>query len=610
MKTRNTLILLGVAVSLFAFIYFYESKLPSTQEARERETQVVRMDREKIDGITITNNEDKVELRKRDNDWHVEAPVKDRADSDAVAALLTSVETLRKEAVVDEKGGKKAELREYGLTKSNLRLKLHGKDAPPELLFGKDAAVEGKMYVRLENSDAAFVVGNELKNQLTKKPDDFRDHRLTSLTAAQVQKLTISSSAGAIELEKKADDWQINKPLVARADNSKIQDTIAQAITTRIDSFIAESNPAGAGLSEPRGTVTFVAEGQKKPVVLQIGNAPEKDPEKVYAKLSTRESVYLLPKKVADLLNLKPNDLRDRHLLRVNFDSVDRINIEPSGKPKVVLARKGEDWTLKNGGDHTANTAEVKRMIADIQGAEVNAFVADVASDLPKYGLDHPTLKVTLSAYASENTAETKAGESEIETIIFGKTEGENVYAKLDDEPFVVSVKKTLADRIFADPVQWQDVTIFKLKPDDISTLEIAKENQAVVSLTRSDKAWKAGKPDAKVNETNVQSLLNTLAALRAARWASAADQEGGTRPDLTITFKTKDHQTQKLTLGATTPDGMWLATASSVNGTFVLPRPDVEALQLPLLENARVETPASSAADSVVTEPVTIPNP
>jgi hypothetical protein len=68
--------------------------------------------------------------------------------------------------------------------------------------------------------------------------------------------------------------------------------------------------------------------------------------------------------------------------------------------------------------------------------------VADVATELPKYGLDQPQLRVTLSSYASENTPDTQAGEKPIATVLFGREEGENVYAKLEDEPFVVSVPK------------------------------------------------------------------------------------------------------------------------------------------------------------------------
>ena len=39
------------------------------------------------------------------------------------------------------------------------------------------------------------------------------------------------------------------------------------------------------------------------------------------------------------------------------------------------------------------------------------------------YGLDKPQLQLTFSSFASENTAETKAGEEPFATIAFGKDE-------------------------------------------------------------------------------------------------------------------------------------------------------------------------------------------
>src|SRR5947208_5984815 len=99
---------------------------------------------------------------------------------------------------------------------------------------------------------------------------------------------------------------------------------------------------------------------------------------------------------------------------------------------------------------------------------QVTIFVAYVASVLPKYVLDKPQLRVTLSSFASENTAETKAGEHPLATLAFGRIDGENVFARCGDEPFIVAVRRSILDNIFADPLQWQELTIFKFKPEQI----------------------------------------------------------------------------------------------------------------------------------------------
>src|SRR5581483_7568195 len=456
MKTRNTVLLFLIAAGLFAFIYFYESKLPTTQEAAEQEKHLVNIDRDKLTGITITNNEDKIVLRKTDGKWRLDAPVKDSADGAAITQLLTSVELLRKETTLEDQGQQKLDPKDVGLGKPGVSLKLETADKPVEIWFGKDAAVEGKIYVRLANSDTIYVVSNELKNQVAKKADDFRDRRLTDVNAAQVTKVQIKSAAGEIELQKDREHWKLNKPISARGDDAKISDQIAQTLNSRIDTFVTGdvTTAAAAAIADPRGTVTLYSEGSNTPTVLQISKTSEKDKDKVYVKLSTRDSIFLMPKGVGDILEVKPNDVRDKHLVRLNLDIVDRVNIEPAGKPKITLARKQEDWTIKTSGDKPANAGEVRKMADALQNQQVTAFVADVATDLPKYGLDQPQLKVNFASYASENTAESKAGENSIVTVLFGKIDGDNVYAKLDNEPFIVSVPKAILENIHTAAVE------------------------------------------------------------------------------------------------------------------------------------------------------------
>jgi hypothetical protein len=354
------------------------------------------------------------------------------------------------------------------------------------------------------------------------------------------------------------------------------------------------SNLAAFGLQEPRGTVTLTTEGEKKPVVLQIGLPVEKEKDKVYVKLSTRNSVLVVPKAIEGLLATKPNDVRDRNLLRVEADIVDRITLEPKNGEKIVLARKGESWVRKVGDrDEAINEVAAARLLSELQNQQVVDFVADVATELPKYGLDQPAVKVTLSSYASENTAETKSGEKPIVSVLLGQSDGDKVYAKLDDEPFVVSVSKTLLDHLLLDPLQWQNLVIYQNQAEEISALEIAREGQPTVTLERDkDKKWTLVKGDGQVNQVNVQSLVNTLAGLRAVRWIGATTPEHGlAEPKITVSFKTTAGAV-KLTFGAQTPDLLTYASVEGKAGTFGASQPDVTAFQLPLIEASPAPAP------------------
>ena len=608
MNWRTTLILAVVVLAGFAYLRFFEMKQPSTEEAKRQAQNVVNLDRNKVDGVIIQNGDEKIEIRRHDNKWRLETPFKDQADGALVDNLLSDLETWQKEGTIPAKDidADKSKLNEYGLNRPKLKLKLIGSDRPPEILFGKDAALEGRMYVRFENSKETFLAKQSVKKDIDKKAEEFRDKKLTDLTTAQVRRTALKTPAGEMELEKKGDHWDIVKPLRARADDEKVGDLIAQVTTARIQQFVADDHGdlRPYGLAEPRGSITlFSQEGKKdqkveiadsikvfgqedKGQMLQIGSVPEKEKDQVYVRFAPRGAVYTLPKKIEEVLNIKPADLRDYHLVRIDTNVLDRITIDVPGKGKTVLARKDGNWTIASRNNAPADSGAVRRLIDTLQNQRVTKFVEDVASNLAKYGLDKPHLQLTFSSFASENTAETKAGEQPFATLAFGKEDGDNVYARLTDEPFVVAVRRGLLDQISADPLQWQELSIFKFKPDEIHRLSITTDKE--LSLERGENnQWHWLKGNGAIDRTNVQSVLDRLSSLHALRWLGATKpQDGFEKPQLTLALTTSSDNkvSHKLIIGAPASDGTWCAHVDGREGTFVISNSDLNSLRLPLV--------------------------
>ena len=611
MNWRTTLVLAAITLGVFAYLRFVEMKQPSTEEAKRQAQNVVKFDRNKINGIVIQNGDEKIEMRRRDNRWRLETPIKDQTDSSLIENLLSDLENWQRDGTISAKEieADKNKLTEYGLNKPKLRLKLIGQDRPPEILFGKDAALEGKMYVRFENSKETFVAGQSVKKDIDKKPEEFRDRKLTDLITAQVSRIILKMPAGEMELQKKADHWEIVKPLRARGDDQKINDLIAQITTARIQQFVADDHGdlSPYGLVEPRGAITLFTQADKPGQLLQIGGIPEKEKDQTYVRFALRGFVYTVPKKIEEILNTKPDDLRDRHLVRIDTNVLDRITIEVPGKGKLVLARKDENWTIANRQNTPANSGEVRRLIDTLQNERVTKFVEDVASNLAKYGLDKPQLQLTFSSFASENTAETKAGEQPFVTVAFGKVDGDNVYARLADEPFVVALRRGLLDQIFTDPLQWQELSIFKFKPEQIHRLSVITDKEFLLERGENNQ-WRRLKGSGEINQNNVQSLLNTLSNLHAVRWLEATPpQHGFEKPQLVVTFTTlaDDKASHKVTIGSGTSDGTWFARVDEREGAFVLSNPDLNTLKLPLVSQPmRSPSPSPSATASPTAKP------
>ncbi|HEU0209390.1 MAG TPA: DUF4340 domain-containing protein, partial [Candidatus Udaeobacter sp.] len=413
--------------------------------------------------------------------------------------------------------------------------------------------------------------------------------------------------------------------LRARADDQKVNDLISQVTSARIEKFVADDRGdlRPYGLAEPRGSITLFDQEQKKDQkieigesikvagqndkgqTLQIGTVPEKEKEQVYVRFAPRGSVYTLPKKVEEILNTKPADLRDNHLVRIDTNILDRITIDAPGKNKTVLARRDGNWTIASKNNAPADSGAVQRMIDTLQNERVTKFVEDVASDLPKYDLDKPQLQLTFSSFASENTAESKAGEQPFATIAFGKEDGENVFARLTDEPFVVAVRRGLLDQISPDPLRWQELAIFKFKPEQIHRLSITTDRE--LSLERNqNNQWRWLKGAGTINQANVESLLNALSNLHAVRWLGPmTPQQGFDKPQLVIAFTTSpDNKTaHKLTIGAQNNDGTSCARVDGRDGTFAISNAELTKLKLPV-EQQTAPSPSPTASVTVSPTP------
>lgn len=608
MKLKTTLTLVLLAAALFAFVKIYESKVPTTREAEEKEGRILGdFDRGVVKSVEIRNNDSTIELLRKDDSWRMEDPVRDRADSDAITRLMTTLELMKSKAQIDGKITDE-QMRDFGIKNSRLRIRIEreGEDSL-KLIIGNDTPIENQgYYVKLDGRDAVFVVNNDLKTQLGQGPEAFRDHKLINQSADEVEQVSIKTKAGEIEAVRDGEEWKLNKPFKARGDEEKLRDLIARITNARVQDFV--SGEEGAGPGESAGSVALRFHGEKEPVVLTIGDkveapkpaadAPAGTPPPapgVKVTVTGRNGIYVLNSAIGGILETRPNDIRDRRLIRLNPDIVDRFTITPAGGGPLTLIRKEEDWLVHDGGEHPANSAQALALLQTFHNQRVTEFVSDVASELEKYGLKNPELRITFSSYASENTAESQAGENEIATLSFGKIEGDKVYARLEDEPFIVAVGKGLLDQIPASAALWRSLSVLKVEPSSITGLEVTRGKSAPIALKREGDDWTS--PAGKVLPGNVQSMANTLGNLRAVRWAGKpAPEYGLDNPSGKVVFKTEDGTARTLIIGARTPEQMYFAQLDGEPAVFVMSKPDYDTIEASLIESA---APAATATAS-----------
>ncbi len=541
MKPRTTLILLVIALALAAAILALDRFSQKTRDRHERTAHLVEVNRADIEGITIQNSAGLIKVKAESDSWKMVAPWQDDADSGVIDQLLDALQGLRPEDVITDlgKGDKKRQiLNDFGLNKAKLRLKLEGKHMPPELIFGQETPVPDRGYVRIQDEDAVYVVPDDLKKIVSKSPEDFRDHRMTPFLTTLIDRAIFQVSGGEIELAKEQDNWQLVRPIKARASNDAVVDILTRMNQTQISKFVSEnkSNPGSFGLDSPADVLTLFG-GEGKKFEIEIGGAVPSDPQAIYAGLPERNTVVEVNKGFAGLFNITPNDLRDRKIARLNSDLIDRVTIENAGQPKIVLAREENRWRFLSPMNAPANANNIQRLIQEINDDEVTAFVSDTATDLAKYGLDQPKLKIFFSSYSSENTAESDAGEVVLSTLEFGHSEHGVTYARLKEEPYIFSISDQMVADLPKTNFNFRSLDVLDLKRDELISVNVQKAGDEPLDLIRDAKGkWLLKGHENRQNDGQIQLFFTALTGLRAAAWAGDLNAEYGLdQPSLEI---------------------------------------------------------------------------
>jgi hypothetical protein len=148
--------------------------------------------------------------------------------------------------------------------------------------------------------------------------------------------------------------------------------------------------------------------------------------------------VVLVDGKALDELARSPDDLRDRTLLSgLEPRDIKRMRVRAGGQ-SIVVVRSGEnDWKLVEGGKGAAKAATVDNLLYALRALKWKTIAAPTGDEPAKYGLDAPTLEVTLL----------KADGSEAGVLLVGKREGEQAWVKLKSAPAIYTVDvKQLGD--------------------------------------------------------------------------------------------------------------------------------------------------------------------
>ncbi len=515
MKFKSTLILLLIAMISGGGLYFLIKikKVPTTEQRVEQERHVVQLKAGEVSAIEIQGLDRNFQFEKRDGKWFFVKPLQVRANGAELEGLLSTIEFLqsRRMLMPEDLAEAKRTLGDYGLEKPRFLARLTARSGEVVIHVGNEARQGDALYIQIDGNPSVYLVSKDLAKRLDKKVEDYRERALFDFPELEVARMEIRNGSAFCEFNKTNGIWRITQPLGARADASRVNEMIRQLAALRAVDFLSE-DPAAAkeyGLEDATQQISVGLERGDVPHVLMLGARLKMDDKKVAARVKGQNSIISIPATYAMGLAAPLAEFRDHTLVTFNPPEVTSIEVR-TRQIGFSLERQESGWRLVRPDNRPADAEMVERFLSRLASLQIKEFVADVSTDVEKYGL-----KPALSSIAVRGKSLTDVGatnETVFLDLALGKSDSGRkiVYAQGGGESSVYGLDEAVVNEFPRSTVELLSRVLFQINKEEIASIQ-QKRGKVVQTLQKeASGSWRIQEaPQAVLDETALQTFLN-----------------------------------------------------------------------------------------------------
>jgi hypothetical protein len=399
-----------------------------------RDRAILAFDTKDVTGFEIVLPDDTLAVEGAPNAWKITRPVALRADNETVSEFLDKLAGQKVREFVAEAP---ASREPYGLERP-VRVTIHSghdKDRVSRtLLFGKVDAAKKGVYAMRAGEASVLLVPEDVYNQVPKNVGVLRNKTLVEFDRDKVARLEIDSPKGPVTVGRDNGQWKIVAPQALPADQVEVGAVLTRLHDLRAQGFLGEDAAAVSRyLPKPEIRVAVTDEaGATTTVVLGPSKETRGGAASAYAGVAGKGPAVLVDAKMLGDLTRSANDLRDRRLLgALEPRDVKRVRLQAGGQT-MVLERKGDtEWRVLEPAKGTANASKVDDLLFTLRALRWKDIVAPDGQEPARYGLDAPTLEVSLF----------RGDGGEIATVQVGKRDGDLAYVRTKAQPAVYSIE-------------------------------------------------------------------------------------------------------------------------------------------------------------------------
>jgi hypothetical protein len=400
MIKKTTLLLLLCAVVLGGVVYYFDWKRSAKEKPSEDATKLAfSIQATDISGFTLTHSagssEPPIRFVKRGEIWQIEEPLQTQADQSVVQTILDALASAR---VSQNEPGSPDRLKVYGLDSPQLTIDFQLQNgAKHSLRLGNKDFTGVSVYAVVDAAADVALLPESLLVTSDKPLKILRDAAVLHFVANEVKSFDLKNSSGQLAAAKNKASWEFTKPGGLLADDTGVN-LLLTALATAKMTGVASEDSAGLGkygLANPSITFT-VTDNQGKTSTLAIG---KKDGSDYYARDSSRPTVFRINEALYKKLSENYKDLRNKKLVSLDADDVNRVEIHNANGTVICVRKKGnpDEWVIDSPDAVKGKTAASGKFFTPLMNARAAEIEDHPASNVAAM-LAKPPIEVILTA--------------------------------------------------------------------------------------------------------------------------------------------------------------------------------------------------------------------
>lgn len=393
-----------VFIVILGAYYYYETVVTAGREAERRNAGVViSVQPSSVTQVAVESGADSFTLSRMDGRWRLTAPVAYAADRDTVERMLDAAKRIEREREI----GTPERLEDYGLASPAVVIFTRTGGAVARIIIGAQNPAGTGYFVMTQKDGPVYLVDKMSVDPLLPGMFDVREKRLFTRPASEIRAVEYSSGKVDFKAEKSGEAWRLIAPVEAAADGARLDALTDKFTSVKAAGFIEDDvdDLGPYGLDTPEIIFTAVYDDGERRTIL-VGAKTEGGNR--YAAIEGGGAVVRIPGDVMTGFPESVADVRDRRLVEMAQENVRRITIERAGGETVLLEREETEggevkWLIAKPQKAKADPVAVSGLVYEFINAQAASFIGEGNSDMARFGLDAPSLVVTMEGEARQS---------------------------------------------------------------------------------------------------------------------------------------------------------------------------------------------------------------